>query len=414
MKTKSAYSVIAIAIALLLFTAPGSSFAQDNEDGFTIGGAVRYNIVSENYESDPTATSTYFTWDTWRINVDGSVANVDLSFEYRFYPTFGSHFIHHGFLGYAFSDDVYMELGATQVPFGITTYASHSWWFQGPYYVGLEDDYDMGINFDITPGDKLKLSLSYFRQAEPEGPIYGGDVTFGNAGAGRYSYDITSGNNYFNADTSAAFKESIRELNQFNARLAYQLNDSWELGVSAQVGGIYNDYLEEMETSTAFAGHVVGNIGNFNLKAEYIKYNYKAQGARVELDNNGEPTDNVTTYDLETVQMGAYGFNYPVASEASLYVAGIAYTIPVEWGPISSIQPYIDYTLIDKTNEAFHDTEHLVPGMLVTAGSIYTYIDYAMGKNQPWLTDDFGKGLGVGVEDPDWLTRFNINIGYYF
>ncbi len=405
---------MAIAIALLLFTAPGSGFAQDNEDGFTIGGAVRYNIVSQNYESDPTATSTYFTWDTWRINVDGSVANVDLSFEYRFYPTFGTHFIHHGFLGYAISDNIYMELGATQVPFGITTYASHSWWFQGPYYVGLEDDYDMGINFDITPADKLKLSLSYFRQAEPEGPIYGGDVTFGNAGAGRYSYDITSGNNYYNADNTVAFKESIRELNQFNARLAYQLNDSWEFGVSAQVGGIYNDYLEEIETSTAFAGHLVGNFGNFNLKTEYIKYNYNAKGARVELDGAGDPTENVTTYDLETVQMGAYGFNYPVASEASLYVAGLSYTIPVEWGPISSIQPYVDYTFIDKTNEDFYDTQHLVPGMLVTAGSIYTYIDYAMGKNQPWLTDDFGKGLGAGVEDPDWLTRFNINIGYYF
>jgi hypothetical protein len=97
-----------------------------------------------------------------------------------------------------------------------------------------------------------------------------------------------------------------------------------------------------------------------------------------------------------------------------MYVAGLAYTIPVEWGPISSIQPYVDYTLIDKTNEDFYDTHHLVPGMLITAGSIYTYVDYAMGKNQPWLTDDFGKGLGVGVEDAEWLTRFNINIGYYF
>jgi hypothetical protein len=403
-----------IALIAFFFITPKSSFAQDDESGFTIGGAVRYNFVSENYESDPTATSTYFTWDTWRINVDGSVANVDLSFEYRFYPTFGSHFIHHGYLGYAFSDDVYMELGATQVPFGITTYASHSWWFQGPYYVGLEDDYDMGVNFDITPSEKLKLSLSYFRQAEPEGPIYGGDVTFGNAGAGRYSYDITTGNNYYNEDNTAAFKESIRELNQFNARLAYDVSDSWQFGISAQVGGIYNDYLGEAETSTAFAGHVVGNFGNFNLKAEYVKYNYAAKGARVELDQDGNETDNVTTYDLETVQMGAYGFNYPVAAEASMYVAGLAYTIPVEWGPISSIQPYVDYTLIDKTNEDFYDTHHLVPGMLITAGSIYTYVDYAMGKNQPWLTDDFGKGLGVGVEDAEWLTRFNINIGYYF
>ena len=61
-----------------------------------------------------------------------------------------------------------------------------------------------------------------------------------------------------------------------------------------------------------------------------------------------------------------------------------------------------------------------------------------MGKNQPWLTSDFGTGLDQGqlyssdasskyynadatmqgtpveMEDLDWETRFNINIGYYF
>jgi len=30
------------------------------------------------------------------------------------------------------------------------------------------------------------------------------------------------------------------------------------------------------------------------------------------------------------------------------------------------------------------------------------------------IADDFGKGLGSGVADPDWNKRFNINIGYYF
>ncbi|MDA3780472.1 MAG: hypothetical protein PF487_09700 [Bacteroidales bacterium] len=379
---------------LLLFTllislmSYGNVKSQEEEDGFTFGGAVRYNLISTNYESSSDATDPQFTWDTWRLNVDGSKNGVDLSFEYRFYPTFNTHFIHHGFLGYAFSDDVYMELGVTQVPFGITTYASHSWWFQGAYYVGLEDDYDMGINFDINLAEKLDLSVAYFRQAEPQGPGFAG-VDWSGPGAGRYSYDITP-------STDA----SIRELNQFNARLAYQVNNNWELGASAQAGGIYNSALDESELSTAFAGHVVGNLGNFNLKAQYTKYNYGAK------NNAGD--------DLDIVQMGAYGFNYGVAAEASIYMAGLAYSIPVEFGPISNVQLYVDYTLIDKTNADFHDTQHLVPGMLITAGSIYTYVDYAMGKNQPWLTDDFGKGLGAGIEDPNWNTRFNINIGYYF
>jgi len=395
-------------IVLLLLTGL-TTYAQEEEkeDGFTFGGAMRYNIISTSYND--TKTNPEFTWDTWRLNVDGSMAGVDLSFEYRFYPTFGTHFIHHGFLGYEFSDDVYMELGVTQVPFGITTYASHSWWFQGPYYVGLEDDYDMGINFDITPTDRLEISLAYFRQAEPEGPKFGGDVTFGNAGPGRYSYDIVPGNGaYVSGGEITSTSASLRELNQFNARVAYDVAEGWELGASAQIGGIYNSVLDETETSTAFAGHVVGNFGNFNLKAEYITYNYSAKG------DNGN--------DLDVVQMGAYGYEYfggddytgGVAAEANMYVVGLAYTIPVEWGPISSLQPYIDYTMIDKTNENFYDTQHLIPRFLISAGGIYTYVDYAMGKNQPWLTVNFGKGLGSGVEDPDWNKRFNINIGYYF
>jgi len=408
MRTKRFLTTVLIAVTALFFAVPTSSQAQEDDEGFTFGGAVRYNIISASYNESK--TNPEFTWDTWRLNVDGSMAGVDLSFEYRFYPTFGSHFIHHGFLGYDLSDNLYMELGVTQVPFGITTYASHSWWFQGAYYVGLEDDYDMGLNFDYTPSDKLKLSLSYFRQQEPEGPKFGGDVTFGASGSGRYSYDIVPGQGGYvdGAGNFVAEQATLSELNQFNGRLAYDIAEGWEIGASAQVGGIYNRTLDEIETSTAFAGHVVGNFGNFNLKAEYIKYDYNAKG------DQGN--------DLDVVQMGAYGYEYfggegysgGVAAEANVYVAGLAYSVPVEFGPISNIQFYVDYTMIDKVNENFYDTQHLVPGMLISAGGIYTYVDYAMGKNQPWLTGSFGKGLGTGVEDPDWNRRFNINIGYYF
>ncbi len=383
---------------------------EEKEDGFEFGGAMRFNLLSTNYENPANKLNTQFTWDTWRLNVDGSVSGIDLSFEYRFYPTFGSHFIHHGFLGYAFSDNVYMELGVTQVPFGITPYASHSWWFQGPYYVGLEDDYDMGINFDITPTDQLEINLSYFRQAEPEGPKFGGDVTFGNAGSGRYSYDILPGTGAYVADNGEIISASasLRELDQFNARVAYDIVEGWEVGASAQIGGIYNSVLEESEIGTAFAGHVVGTFGKFNLKAEYINYNYKAKS------DDGQ--------ELDVLQMGAYGYEYfggdgytgGVATQANMYVVGLAYTIPVDFGPVTSVQTYVDYTMIDKVNKEFYDTQHLIPGFLISAGAVYTYVDYAMGKNQPWLTSSFGKGLGSGVEDPDWNRRFNINIGYYF
>ncbi|MFA7140518.1 MAG: hypothetical protein WC126_05870 [Proteiniphilum sp.] len=391
---------------LLIFSSLVIAQPQKREDGFKIGGSMRYNILSTNYESGGSKLNPDATWDTWRLNVDGSMSGIDLSFEYRFYPTFDTHFIHHGYIGYAFSDKVYMKLGVSQVPFGIPGFASHSWWFQIPYYLGLEDDYDMGISFDLKPAQNLDLSLAYFRQAEPQGP---GIDPF----AGRYSYDIVPGTGAFvNDEGELIYGEeaiaSLRELNQFNARLVWHFTDNWQVGLSAQSGGIYNSVLDETDLSTAFAAHLAGDFGRFNLKAEVIRYDYNAKG------DNGR--------DLDVVQMGGYGYAYVggdrytggVASKANIYVAGLAYTIPVEWGALSSIQPYIDYSMVDKDVDIFHDTHHLVLGMMITAGPVYTYIDYALGKNQPWLTDDFGKGLGSGVEDARWNSRFNANIGYYF
>ena len=388
-------------LTLLFF--PFLTTAQESEkkDGIKFGGAVRYNILSTNYESSTDKSDPQFTWDTWRLNLDGSISGIDLSFEYRFYPSSKNHFLHHGYFGYKFSDVVYTKLGVSQVPFGILSFASHNYFFQAPYYVGLEDDYDMGIKFDITPTDDIDISLAYYRQAEPNGS--------GPANTARYSYDIVPGGAIVDADGNFEQRvAALSELDQFNARVAWRVVPNWEVGLSGQVGGIYNKTLDKSETSNAFAAHVVGDFAGFNLKSEFVHYNYKAK------DDAGNK--------LDVVQMGAYGANYPggdkytggVASKANIYVVGLAYNIPVSLGPISSIQPYIDYSLVDKANKEFENTHHLIPGFMVTAGPIYAYFDYAMGKNQPWLTDDFGKGLGSGVEDAPWNSRLNINLGYYF
>jgi hypothetical protein len=383
---------------------------EEKEDFVKFGGALRFNIFSKSWVDSKTQPE--ITIDVWRLNVTARTKGVDLNFEYRFYPTFGTHFMKQGWLGYGFSDNLYMKLGVSQVPFGITKYASHSWWFQGAYYVGLEDDYDMGIKFDIASIENLDLSIAYYRQAEPEGPSLG-TVTYGNSGAGRYSYDLVP------VDGS-----SNRELNQLNIRGAYHLTENIEVGLSGQIGQNYNSVLNNSKTSTAFAAHTVIDVKGFNFKGEYIQYNYAAR------DDNGN--------NLKTVSMGAYGSTYEVANEASMYVVGLAYTIPVKIGPISSIQTYVDYTYTDKLNGNFTDMQHLIPGFLITAGNIYTYVDFAMGKNQPWLSPTFGTGLGQGqlysadanskyfhpdptiqgtpveMKNLDWETRLNINIGYYF
>ncbi len=404
-------------VLLMMIGMGMSNMAHAQDDDFVeFGGAVRYNFVSQHYESDAMPTSTYATWDTWRLNVAARYSDLTLNFEYRFYPTFNTHFIKEGYIGYDFSDNFNMELGVTQVPFGNLMYNSHSWWFMSGYYVGLEDDFNMGVKFSYDLSDRLNLMMAYFRQQDPAGPAHN-EAPYAGPGAGTYSYNVIPDPG---GELSGA-PAHIQEMNQLNMRLGYEITPGVEVGFSAQRQGLYNSVLDDTEYGHAIAAHGAATFGDWSAKAQFINYDYAAKNDEGQL--------------MDRVQMGAYGDPYygdGVASRANILSMGIGRGIDVDWGPISNIMPYVDYALMTKDGELevdgqmfdFEDSHMLVPGFLITAGNIWTYVDFAMGKNHPWLTDNFGTGMGAGqldaqgrpipVDDLDWNLRFNINVGYYF
>lgn len=55
----------------------------------------------------------------------------------------------------------------------------------------------------------------------------------------------------------------------------------------------------------------------------------------------------------------------------------------------------------------------MLPGCLLTAGPVWVYIDYALGKHQAWLGPDW-EAFGAGTGSNKWNARFNVNVGYYF
>lgn len=400
--------LLSIAIAILLVAGFNPElFAQDeSEDYVNFGGAVRYNVILTDYEDeDINMTDGALTMDTWRLNVNAKYSDIILNFEYRFYPTFNTHFVKQGWLQYNTSENSNVQFGVTQVPFGNLTYTSHSWWFQGPYYTGMEDDHDMGLKYTLVKENDWSLMAAWFFQPEPAGPAYGA-ASFGNGGSGRYSYDIipiTGGAPWDYVLGANETPQSNHERNQFNLRLTKTLpfeNGSAELGASGQFGQLYNSALNESTSRYALALHADVNYGNWNFKGEWINYDFDAQ------NDAGESVD--------YVYMAAYGDPYPVATEMNMYVAGLSYNWGVDWGPISSLTFYNDYTYFQKGIDGFNDSQQNIIGFMVTAGNVYTYVDIARGKNQPWLTQSFGTGLAQGVDDPRWNTRFNINIGYYF
>jgi len=365
-----------------------SLFAQD-EPELHVGGALRFNYNLSSWKDGQKKRGGDFGYDVFRVNVKAKYKGVKLNAEYRLYSEgFGGGMLKQGWLGYDFTPENNLQLGLIQVPFGITQYNSHNWFFSINYYIGLEDDHDMGIKYTHS-GEKWEYALAFLKNAE--------ELRFGSnsdISHSRYSYDVSS-------SSDGLYRN--KEVNQFNAKVIRKFSNgstSHKIGASAQYGGIYNIDTENTGDHYSLAGHYELSAGKFDLKAQISKYKYN--------------TKNPAGQSNDVIAMTAYGYPYLVASEATTYTLGVAYSIPVNWGPVSNLQFYNDFGLMNKKSDNFENTFMNVTGVLVSAGSIYTYIDAAQGKDQPWLGPVWGNALSSGTPDADWEMRFNINIGYYF
>ena len=381
----------------LLYALPAAADGEEEEkQGIHIGGALRVNYFVKSWEGQEGNRQRLgdLAFDTFRLNVDGRLSNVLLSAEYRLYQ--GYSMLHHGWVGYAFSDATQVQLGVHQVPFGLQPYASHNWFFALPYYMGFEDDYDLGVKL-IHERGPWNLQLAFYKNDE-------GSYTGGSTASARYSYDVVpvsrgnAGEAYLDTD------QANTETNQLNARVAYTFQHGelggTEVGVSGQVGQLYNGVTERNGLGWAAAAHLNGNYGPFNVKLEAMHYSYDPANPR------GVSDDFVT--------VGAYDAPYKLASRGTVLLAGISYDVPVSWGAISKLTFYDDYSVLLKSEAGYETSHQNVLGALITAGPVYTYLDVASGKNQPWLGPDYGGALAEGRPDASWETRFNINVGYYF
>lgn len=370
-----------------------SAFSQEKPQ-LRIGGALRFNYNYSTWKDGQQDRGGDFGYDVFRINAKGEYKGIKLNAEYRLYADdFGGGMLKQGWIAYDFNPKDEIQIGLTQVPFGITQYNSNSWFFSLNYYVGLEDDHDMGVKFKHR-GEKWEYDLAFFKNAEEL--RFGSNSDISNS---RYSYDVSS----IDLDGDGSLDSRNKEINQLNGKVAYQLgNDKTKhkFGVSGEWGGLYNLDTKKTGDHYALAAHYELNRGNFGIKAQVSHYQHNPKNAEGERD--------------DVVAMTAYGAPYLVASEATLYTLGVGYSIPVKWGPISNVHVYNDFGYMDKAMDHFKDSFMNVTGAMLTAGNVYTYIDVAAGKDQPWLGPVWTNALAQGTEDANWEMRFNINIGYYF
>lgn len=383
MRYKASY----IFVFFFLILSTNSSLWASDTPRFELGGALRFNYNYSDWKQDSKKHGGDFGFDVFRLNLKAEYKKIIMDAEYRFYAkSSGGGMLKHGWFGYQFNENHQIQLGLTQVPFGALPVTSNNFFFNINYYLGLEDDSDMGIKYTFSKSN-WRVIAAFFKNSDL--------LDFGNKSElspDRYAYDIAGRN---------------KEVNQGNIQLAYNWGSRFkqEIGASGMLGGVYNLDTEKMGHHKAVAVHYLANYKNWDLKAQYTKYSIRPKNG---VSDSGEALNN------DFIWMGAYGSNYKVSTKADTYLVSLSYTFPIHKGILDDIRIYNDFSMMHKRVSMQKDSYQNVSGILISTGPIYTYIDYALGKNQAWFSDAWNDSFAQGDPSNKWNARFNINVGYYF
>lgn len=352
----------------------------------TFGATARANILATNYD-DTLSNPQHFAFDTAWLDARLDYGQWFGYAQFRFYDSVGNKnaFFHSGWAGYRWDEQQQnLKLGITKVPFGVLPFASNNYFFSLAYYVGLEDDYDFGLVYSLER-EHWSFKAAYFPREEWDG--FGGSMD-----SSRYSYDVVR-----------SVDSANQERNQFNlwAQRTLPLTESLSMspGASALYKMVPNDVSDQTGSMWAAGLHCQVDYGQFNAKLEYIHYKYNLKNP-LGLSNS-------------VVVMGAYGEPYNVAAEADVLVASLSYTVPVDNDWLRDIIFYNDYSAILKRETGFNNSQQNVTGAFLDMDPFKVYVDFAFGRNNPFIGADYGDALGRGGTN-DWEFRFNINAGIYF
>ena len=414
----------------------GATAAPQEDDGpslsVNVSGSLRFNALFRSYggeQADKTLGDGGFTFDTFRIGANGSYGGLIFDSELAVYPeSFGGVFLQKGWVGYEFNENRQFQVGVSQVPFGIQPYASSSWFFNSTYYVGLEDDYDAGVKAIFTPGN-WDIQGAYYMNAEQTD-------FFGGSNFGRYSYDVvpvtsfpafgdagdandvTGVSGYTVVPGGNSNRSPIAEANQFNIKVAYSFDHGdlgfTKIGVSGQRGQLENLSTGSTDWHAAYAVHLQGRYGGFGTKLEFAQQ--ELNPPLTDSEKQAFASQSGVNYAADDfVVMGAYNFPQRVASEHSVYSSSVSYRIPVDFGPVSQVKPYYDFSLVTKEIEDWNDNATHNVGFLTTAGPLFVYTDLNVSKGHPFNHPgaNFASVMAEN-NDNEWRTAFNVNIGVYF
>ncbi|WP_041421852.1 hypothetical protein [Shewanella sediminis] len=375
MMKKTHFALSALVAAM---TIAGLSVPVAAEDGIDVGGTVRVNYAYKDYSEASKDKGGDLTFDMAAIKFNGKKGDWGLSAEYRF--TSSTDYIKYGYGYYDINTDWQLQFGINKVPFGNPGFISNSFWFGIPYYLGFEDDHDIGIKA-VYESNGWHTDLAFYKNPE-----------YGASENKRYATDLYTG-------TINGTEYNNEETNQVNLRQTYTTEyqgGSTTFGGSAQFGQIYNSKTGNTGDRYAVALHSNSTYQGWELMLQAMQYEYDAADA----------------VDLNKIGVSVVSWQYEIASKGQAYSANISKTISTDWG---SLKLYNDFGLMtpDVENQSYDDSLQNVTGVAIAAGATYTMVDFIMGKNMTFSTAN-NDHVGLPEMGDDWDKRVNINFGYYF
>lgn len=355
------------AIAILLGVACAGAAVAGEEDAFHFGGAVRINSGWLDYGAGKQDLNTDL--ELVRLDSRGRKGRLSYSLQYRFYNDFEA--IHHAWIGVDVAGGQ-LRGGVQQVPFGLLPYASHSFWFGSGYYLGIEDDYDLGVLWE-RERNGVRWHAGVFLADE-----YGDAKRFD-----RYSFDVAQ-------TPGLPYRERARVL--LRRAVAWERGGAnWEWGMSGFAGRIENVDSGREHDHQGLAVHAQWQRDQWTVQGQWAAYRYDVPGQRIALS--------------------AFAFPFEIASTAQVISANLARDLPTpSW--LDSLRCYNNLSTTQVSGQGRRDSWQNVTGCSIGRGPMFTYVDWIAGYNM-W----FIGGPGVGIDDAGgarWRSRLNINFGFYF
>lgn len=361
--------VIAGALCMLALLVGEASQSASSDDSLELGAAVRLNVGWIDYQRSQRWSGVDF--ELLRIEARGSYGPLKFSAQHRWYDGFEA--VHHAWAGLSLDADRDVRVGIQQVPFGLLPYASQSFWFGSGYYLGIEDDYDLGVVWRDERGDRSWHAGVFLRDE------YGTGRRFE-----RYSFDVAT-------TYVLPYREIEHLVMRHERRVA---GDTWALawGLSGVLGRVENRIDGRSHGHLAAAIHLEVSASSWTAQVQWAHYDYKVPGERIAL--------------------AAFRFPFEIASKADVITANLFRDFDMSRSWIDSLRCYNNLSTTRASGMTRQHSWQNVTGCSIGKGPMFAYVDWIAGRNM-W----FVGGPGVGISEPGgdrWRSRLNINVGLYF